>query len=706
MNKLKNKKGITLVALVVTIVVLLILAGISINILLGDNGIIKRATGAKEEYSKSSAKEKVEFLITDYVTDKATGENEDFARFLRKNLQVGVAENDDDTYSFMLGKYQVTTTDKKVVSIEEFSINVDKIYSSVADMKTDTSLTTGQLVQTEGYYSKKYGGSAYYDIVSETDLTADEAKCIALNNGLYAIIHAINDTITVNQYGAYGDGEHDDSTTIQTALNSGYGNVTFESERYKFGKTINLTTDNTSVIGNNATLFWDEETVVVFSQVLIIGTSLEHVQDISMYYLNFENNYIDMGNVTESVQLLCKYCDNIDIENCNFSINELSNDTSRKITNTWFDEEWSNINIKNCNYTNLTYGNVGGNVWFSSDNTENPNYISQNVKIENNQFEKSCHDESIAIWSGKIKDIIINNNIFNLIEDNVESPSDINFTFGNTGGIVENIKFTNNKVISESNYTFAICNGESESKNIYIYNNDIKWTLLNKSIVYSGFIANENTENLIIYENNIEYSSKSDGYLYVWAKDTTGTEYKSNNLKINGNINSLMYLNNDQYSNTNFVDNNININGNIAFLYEGYEFSGNDVKINGEVGGIGNQSKVLFRYYSKILYGDVNINNNKIYIKNQGNINLPFLFLYNSKINGYSINLTNNDINYDTTGIGTLTHIQNMLDERQQKININDNDIIGYKQVYFLNNIINPIVIFNGREITTNTVLE
>ena len=37
----KNKKGVTLVALVVTIVVLLILAGVSIGMLAGDNGLIK-----------------------------------------------------------------------------------------------------------------------------------------------------------------------------------------------------------------------------------------------------------------------------------------------------------------------------------------------------------------------------------------------------------------------------------------------------------------------------------------------------------------------------------------------------------------------------------------------------------------------------------------------------------------------------------------
>ena len=39
----KSNRGITLVALVVTIVVLLILAGVSINMVLGENGLIKRA---------------------------------------------------------------------------------------------------------------------------------------------------------------------------------------------------------------------------------------------------------------------------------------------------------------------------------------------------------------------------------------------------------------------------------------------------------------------------------------------------------------------------------------------------------------------------------------------------------------------------------------------------------------------------------------
>ena len=51
---MKKNKGITLVALVVTIVVLLILAGVSINLVLGDNGIITKAKEAQRKSAEAS----------------------------------------------------------------------------------------------------------------------------------------------------------------------------------------------------------------------------------------------------------------------------------------------------------------------------------------------------------------------------------------------------------------------------------------------------------------------------------------------------------------------------------------------------------------------------------------------------------------------------------------------------------------------------
>ena len=57
---MKNNKGITLVALVVTIVVLLILAGVSINSVLGENGIITKAKDAAEKTAAAQEKEMIE----------------------------------------------------------------------------------------------------------------------------------------------------------------------------------------------------------------------------------------------------------------------------------------------------------------------------------------------------------------------------------------------------------------------------------------------------------------------------------------------------------------------------------------------------------------------------------------------------------------------------------------------------------------------
>ena len=68
MKKLKQdiykEKGITLIALVVTIVVLLILAAVSINMLTGENGIIRQAQKAKEETEKGEEKEQVSLAVT------------------------------------------------------------------------------------------------------------------------------------------------------------------------------------------------------------------------------------------------------------------------------------------------------------------------------------------------------------------------------------------------------------------------------------------------------------------------------------------------------------------------------------------------------------------------------------------------------------------------------------------------------------------
>ena len=61
---LKDTKGITLVALVVTIIILIILAGVSINLVIGNSGIIKNAQIAKKNAENAAWLEKAQMIVT------------------------------------------------------------------------------------------------------------------------------------------------------------------------------------------------------------------------------------------------------------------------------------------------------------------------------------------------------------------------------------------------------------------------------------------------------------------------------------------------------------------------------------------------------------------------------------------------------------------------------------------------------------------
>ena len=64
-----NNKGITLIALVITIIVLLILAGVSISFVSGDNGIIKKSQVAKIKTEQANIVEQLQVIITEKMME-------------------------------------------------------------------------------------------------------------------------------------------------------------------------------------------------------------------------------------------------------------------------------------------------------------------------------------------------------------------------------------------------------------------------------------------------------------------------------------------------------------------------------------------------------------------------------------------------------------------------------------------------------------
>lgn len=106
-NRFKEN-GITLVALVVTIIILLILAGVAISNLLGENGLIKQAKVGKEKYAISEAKEKIELEITNLQVEQQSKGEALTKEILPKinNEDIDVGDTSNFPVEVICGKYK------------------------------------------------------------------------------------------------------------------------------------------------------------------------------------------------------------------------------------------------------------------------------------------------------------------------------------------------------------------------------------------------------------------------------------------------------------------------------------------------------------------------------------------------------------------------------------------------------------------------
>ena len=95
-QELKESKGITLVALVVTIIVLLILASVTLAMITGENGIIAKAKEAKEKTEKATWEERIDLAIIEAEGEKRNPTLEDVIDKLYDNDIIDDKENDVD----------------------------------------------------------------------------------------------------------------------------------------------------------------------------------------------------------------------------------------------------------------------------------------------------------------------------------------------------------------------------------------------------------------------------------------------------------------------------------------------------------------------------------------------------------------------------------------------------------------------------------
>ena len=160
---MKKEIGITLIALVITIIVLLILAAVTISALTGDNGILKNAASAKQETEKTEILEQIRLDIYDAMIE---------------NGGIAPDENQIETIADNYGDIEGTIFEDKVLLTDKgnYEIKLSEIWTLTSGSGTedpeDPPSTTGK---TDGSYDKEEGVN--------TPKLKDNMKLVVYNNG-------------------------------------------------------------------------------------------------------------------------------------------------------------------------------------------------------------------------------------------------------------------------------------------------------------------------------------------------------------------------------------------------------------------------------------------------------------------------------------------------------------------------------------------
>ena len=174
MKKL-NQRGITLIALVITIIVLLILAGVSIAMLTGQNGILTQAQKAKTTTANKSAEEKVKLAVMAARSQSETGALE------ADKLVTEVTTNYGGQAETTAGGFPVTVT------IDGKSFTVDE-NGTVEVSKYETSILSASDIAAKTDKTKIYGAKVTgYTLPSGTTTDVGWKIFYADNSNIYLI---------------------------------------------------------------------------------------------------------------------------------------------------------------------------------------------------------------------------------------------------------------------------------------------------------------------------------------------------------------------------------------------------------------------------------------------------------------------------------------------------------------------------------------
>lgn len=198
------------------------------------------------------------------------------------------------------------TADRAINERIDMIAAATQFFDTVADMKA-TDLQPDVICMTYGYYTANDGGSSFYKIYAAEPAGYYEL----LDNGNFAQLMQL-ESMNVKQYGAYGDGIHDDTTPINTAL-SYPGTVEFTADTYLFNAiTTLIVKSNTVIEGNNALL-----KIITNDQGNYTGLALTDVDNVHIKNLIIEGDKLThtgtVGEWGHGISLMD--ADDITIEN-------------------------------------------------------------------------------------------------------------------------------------------------------------------------------------------------------------------------------------------------------------------------------------------------------------------------------------------------------------------------------------------------------
>lgn len=151
---MKNNKGITLIALVITIIVLLILVGVVIGFVM-PGGIIDKAQESTKAYKLAEVKEKIAMELAALQIDVMTGEKEEIAKEELEQIIEncgGELQEDGETVKTDYGDFNLSDINDSgylegLTSVAELREEIDRLKQVIADLEKEKSDLSSQLSQ-------------------------------------------------------------------------------------------------------------------------------------------------------------------------------------------------------------------------------------------------------------------------------------------------------------------------------------------------------------------------------------------------------------------------------------------------------------------------------------------------------------------------------------------------------------------------------